>query len=53
VKVPTSALLFRAEGLRIAVVGADNKIERTKVTLGRNRAALRSRRPTGVASKQE
>jgi RND family efflux transporter MFP subunit len=36
VQVPTSALLFRSEGLRLAVIGADGRIELRKVVLGRN-----------------
>jgi RND family efflux transporter MFP subunit len=36
VLLPTSALLFREEGLQIAVIGPDNKVELKKVTLGRN-----------------
>jgi hypothetical protein len=39
VQIPTSALLFRSEGLRVAVIGIDNKIELKKVTLGRNLGA--------------
>ena len=36
VRVPTSALLFRQQGLQVAVIGAGNKIELRPVTLGRN-----------------
>jgi RND family efflux transporter MFP subunit len=39
VQIPTSALLFRSEGLQVAVIGPDNKIELKKVTLGRNLGA--------------
>jgi RND family efflux transporter MFP subunit len=39
VQIPTSALLFRSEGLRVAVIGPDNKVELKKVTLGRNLGA--------------
>jgi RND family efflux transporter MFP subunit len=35
-QIPTSALLFRENGLRVATVAADNKIMLKKVTLGRN-----------------
>jgi RND family efflux transporter MFP subunit len=35
-RVPTSALLFRAGGLSIATVGPDNKVKIKRVTLGRN-----------------
>jgi RND family efflux transporter MFP subunit len=34
--LPTSALLFRQEGLEVAVVGDDNKLELKKITIGRN-----------------
>jgi RND family efflux transporter MFP subunit len=34
--IPASALLFRQHGLEVAVVGAGDKIELKKVTLGRN-----------------
>jgi multidrug efflux pump subunit AcrA (membrane-fusion protein) len=34
--VPSNALLFRAEGTRIAVVGAQGRINLRPVTLGRN-----------------
>jgi RND family efflux transporter MFP subunit len=34
--VPTSALLFQRNGMEVAVIGRDNKIELKKVTLGRN-----------------
>jgi RND family efflux transporter MFP subunit len=36
VQLPTSALLFRENGLRVATVGPDNKIELKTITLGRN-----------------
>jgi RND family efflux transporter MFP subunit len=36
VLLPTSALLFREEGLQIAVIGPDSKVELKRVTLGRN-----------------
>jgi multidrug efflux pump subunit AcrA (membrane-fusion protein) len=36
VRLPISALLFREDGLQVAVLGADNKAELKKVTLGRN-----------------
>ena len=36
VRVPTSALLFRENGLKVATIGPDNKIELKPVTLGRN-----------------
>jgi RND family efflux transporter MFP subunit len=36
VRVPTSALLFRQQGLEVAVIGAGDKIELRPVTLGRN-----------------
>jgi RND family efflux transporter MFP subunit len=39
VQIPTSALLFRSEGLQVAVIGSDNKIEMKKVTLGHNLGA--------------
>jgi RND family efflux transporter MFP subunit len=39
VQLPTSALMFRSEGLQVAVIGPDNKIEMKKVTLGRNLGA--------------
>ncbi|MET0518864.1 MAG: efflux RND transporter periplasmic adaptor subunit [Burkholderiaceae bacterium] len=34
--VPTNALLFRGEGARVAVVGADGKISLRPISLGRN-----------------
>jgi multidrug efflux pump subunit AcrA (membrane-fusion protein) len=34
--VPANALLFRAEGPRVAVVGADNKVQLRPVTIGRD-----------------
>ena len=36
VRIPTSALLFRENGLQVATIGPDNKIELKPVTLGRN-----------------
>jgi hypothetical protein len=39
VQIPASALLFRSEGLQVAVIGSDDKIELRKVTLGRNLGA--------------
>jgi RND family efflux transporter MFP subunit len=36
VRVPTSALVFRENGVQLAVLGADNKVELRTVTLGRN-----------------
>ena len=35
-RVPSSALLFRQDGLQVAVVGPDSKVEMKSVTLGRN-----------------
>jgi RND family efflux transporter MFP subunit len=35
-RIPTSALLFREHGLRVATVGPDNKVEVKAVTLGKN-----------------
>lgn len=34
--IPTSALLFREDGLKVAVVGPDHRVKLKKVTLGRN-----------------
>lgn len=34
--VPANALLFRAEGPRVAVIGADNKVELRPVVIGRD-----------------
>jgi RND family efflux transporter MFP subunit len=34
--IPTNALLFRGEGLRVAVVGTDNKVRLRQIRLGRN-----------------
>ncbi len=34
--LPTSALLFRRQGLQVAIVGPDNKIELRNIVLGRN-----------------
>jgi RND family efflux transporter MFP subunit len=36
VRIPTSALVFREDGLQVATVGAGDKIELKAVTLGRN-----------------
>ncbi len=36
VHIPTSALLFRENGLKVATIGPGNKIELKPVTLGRN-----------------
>jgi len=36
VRIPTSALLFREHGLEVALVGANDKIELRRITLGRN-----------------
>jgi RND family efflux transporter MFP subunit len=35
-RIPTSALLFREHGLKVATVGPDGKVELKAVTLGRN-----------------
>jgi RND family efflux transporter MFP subunit len=35
-RMPTSALIFRADGVQVAVLGPDNKVEIKQVTLGRN-----------------
>jgi RND family efflux transporter MFP subunit len=39
VQIPSSALLFRSEGLQVAVIDSNDKIELRKVTLGRNLGA--------------
>jgi RND family efflux transporter MFP subunit len=36
VQLPTSALLFRENGLKVATIGPDDKIELKTITLGRN-----------------
>ena len=36
VRIPTSALMFREQGLEVATIGPDNKIALKPVTLGRN-----------------
>jgi RND family efflux transporter MFP subunit len=36
VRIPTSALMFREDGLKVATVGSDDKVEIKSVTLGRN-----------------
>ena len=36
VHIPTSALMFRENGLEVATIGPDDKIQLKKVTLGRN-----------------
>jgi RND family efflux transporter MFP subunit len=35
-RIPTSALIFREDGVRVAILGSDNKVELRSVTLGRN-----------------
>jgi RND family efflux transporter MFP subunit len=35
-RIPTSALIFREDGVRVAILGPDNKVELRSVTLGRN-----------------
>jgi len=35
-QVPTSALIFREQGMEVATIGADDKIELKPITLGRN-----------------
>ena len=36
IRIPTSALVFREDGVQVAVLGADNKVELRPVKLGRN-----------------
>ncbi|HLN09149.1 MAG TPA: efflux RND transporter periplasmic adaptor subunit [Xanthobacteraceae bacterium] len=36
VRIPTSALMFRENGLQVATIGPDDKVELKPVTLGRN-----------------
>ncbi len=36
VRLPTSALIFRENGMEVATIGADDKIEMKPITLGRN-----------------
>jgi RND family efflux transporter MFP subunit len=36
VRVPTSALIFREQGMEVATIGPDDKIELKPVTIGRN-----------------
>jgi len=36
VRIPTSALMFREDGLKVATIGSDDKVEIKSVTLGRN-----------------
>ena len=36
VRLPTSALIFRENGMEVATIGPDNKIELKPITLGRN-----------------
>jgi RND family efflux transporter MFP subunit len=36
VRIPTSALMFRENGLEVATIGANDKVELRHVTLGRN-----------------
>ena len=35
-QIPASALIFQSEGLQVAVLGADNKVQIRSVTVGRN-----------------
>jgi RND family efflux transporter MFP subunit len=39
-RVPSNALLFRADGLHVAIVGADNKVHLNTVTIGRDYGAI-------------
>jgi RND family efflux transporter MFP subunit len=39
VRIPTSALVFREEGLQVAILGPGDKVEMKGVTLGRNLGA--------------
>ena len=34
--VPTSTLIFRSHGMEVAVIGADNRIELKKISIGRD-----------------
>ena len=36
IRIPTSALIFREDGVQVAVLGPDNKVELRTVKLGRN-----------------
>jgi len=36
IRIPTSALIFREDGMQVAILGPDNKVELKSVTLGRN-----------------
>ena len=36
IRLPVNTLIFRAEGLQIAVVGPDNKVAMRKITMGRD-----------------
>ncbi len=36
IRIPTSALIFRENGVQVAVLGAGNKVELKPVKLGRN-----------------
>jgi RND family efflux transporter MFP subunit len=36
IRIPTSALIFREDGVQVAVLGPDNKVEIKSVRLGRN-----------------
>jgi RND family efflux transporter MFP subunit len=36
IRIPTSALIFREDGVQVAVLGPDNKVEIKQVKLGRN-----------------
>jgi membrane fusion protein, multidrug efflux system len=40
VTVPVNAMLFRQEGPRLAVVGADNKVQLRPITIGRDYGAM-------------
>src|ERR1700688_97386 len=40
VTVPVNAMLFRREGPRLAVVGADNKVQLRPITIGRDYGAI-------------
>jgi multidrug efflux pump subunit AcrA (membrane-fusion protein) len=39
VTVPVNAMLFRQEGARLAIVGADNKVQLRPITIGRDYGA--------------
>jgi len=36
VRIPTSALVFREQGIQVAILGKDNRVELRPVKLGRN-----------------